>query len=188
MSTQIFGEALLYKSKQLYLSGNSVSEIALSCDFNKEETEDPDYEAYCEALLKALTAGYTVLPKQKAKAEISSLSSKQLSEFFVAGGKRGVKPCHIYLVDSGNHDNVYKIGITTNKPQRIKDIRKTYGVPNAQLMKTTMVGSSSTAKAIETELHHQFDDFRVNTYYGVEWFSLEQSQVNEIISFLSQTK
>jgi len=186
MASQITADALIYKTKQMYLSGSTPSDIAIACNFIDEETEDPNYEAFCEGLLKALTAGYTVLPPAKAETKGSGLSQKLLSEFFVTGGRRGMKPCHIYLVDSGNHDQVYKIGITTNKPQRIKNIRKTYGVPNAQIMKTTMVGSSSSAKSIEAELHRQFDECRVNTYYGVEWFALQPNQVNEIIEFLSQ--
>ena len=186
MSNQPFGAGLLYQAKQLFISGKSVDEITKEFEF-VDEKNNPDYKEFTQKLLEALTAGAVESRKKilSAPEPEFSVQHKSLREFFSKERYKDNRPCHVYLVNSGNHDGVYKIGFTNDKTKRIAQIQKTYGVPNATIVQTVMLNSRQMAVDVEAQLHQQYNNLRVNTYYGTEWFQLSESNVKTILNFFA---
>ena len=53
------------------------------------------------------------------------------------------------------------------------------------MLASLYVGTKDNALEVESNLHKKFDRERVFTYYGVEWFELNQTQVTTVKEFLT---
>lgn len=173
--------ALADIAKAMYIDGSTLEEVALASRCFKSSGV-ADYKKLSELLLQSMT-GF----KSPVHSPILETSEHiELVKFDInKRPKTCSKPCHVYLIDSGNHDSTYKIGYTSNKAQRLQDIKKDYGVPNASMLASLYVGTKDNALEVEGNLHKKFDNDRVFTYYGVEWFALNQTQVKSVKEFLS---
>ena len=173
--------ALADIAKTMYIDGCTIEEVALAAKCSSSPGV-ADYERLSQLLLQSITG----VDLQSSISPIETSEHIDLVKFDINKRPRTCsKPCHVYLIDSGNHDNTYKIGYTSNKAQRLQDIKKDYGVPNASMIASLYVGTKDNALEVEGNLHKKFDRERVFTYYGVEWFALNQMQVTSVKEFLS---
>lgn len=184
MAEQIDGNILLEKAKKKRSVGYKPELIAILCGYTTENDKEADMHGFTAALIDAIQESSSNGSEDLTIEE--RLKSTTLEDFLAPHKSEDSKPCHIYLVDSGNYDNVYKIGYTCNKRRRLTQIKDEYGVPNAVLQASAYVRTVQSAKAVEGELHLMFSSQRVNTYYGEEWFQLNTSQVDEIKNFLTR--
>ena len=89
----------------------------------------------------------------------------------------------LYLVSSGNDDDVYKIGISQHPKVRLEEIKKQYDVPNAEIVEVMDVSTRDDVFAIEQALHSKYSDKRAATYKGREWFVLSKADIAELRKF-----
>lgn len=186
MSTQLTSTSLLVTAKQKREKGFTASMLARACGFTTSSNE-PDLDTFVCALVDAIRLDnsqnilehFSIEDRFKPSTLDALLEPKEV---------RGSKPCHVYLVNSGNYDNTFKIGYTANKSLRLTQIKRDYGVPNAVMVAATYVGSKQSAKKVEEELHMMFQNNRVHTYSGEEWFSLDPAQAKEVENFLTHTR
>ena len=89
-------------------------------------------------------------------------------------------PTHLYLIDSGNCDDAYKIGISSCLDYRLETIREDYKVPNATLLVSKLFDTRTMALNVEAQLHTEYFKHWNQSYAGNEWFLLDQSNVNTV--------
>ena len=185
MTSQLTSTQLLVTAKHKRDKGFAADLIAKVCGYTTANNQ-PDFPTFVEALLDAINLddNESILEQLSIEERIQPSTLETLLE---PKEVRGTKPCHVYLVNSGNYDNVFKIGYTSNKALRLTQIKRDYGVPNAVMVAATYVGSRQSAKKVEEELHKMFNNHRVHTYSGEEWFHLEPTQANEVEKFLTST-
>ena len=87
----------------------------------------------------------------------------------------------LYLIDSGNQDDVYKIGITGRTvEQRLEEIQTEYTVPLASITKRRKVIGETAVLKLEHELHTKYQHSQDSTYGGCEWFCLEPKDLTQL--------
>lgn len=86
----------------------------------------------------------------------------------------------LYLIASGNQDNVYKIGISDSPQRRLEQIQRDYGVPKAYIVEFMDVPTRDEVFAIENALHLKFDRCQSRKYPGKEWFKLNDKDLKEL--------
>ncbi len=186
MTEKLGGIQLLATAKRKREVGFTPQMISILCGYVEDTNrKQADLVTFSSAILDALAADNAIDTSGVTTIE-ERLRSKRLETFLEPQKSTETKPCHIYLVDSGNYDQVYKIGYTCNKRRRLLQIKDEYGVPNAIMQASAYVRTVKSAKTVEEELHTIFSKQRVNTYYGEEWFQLNESQVDEVKNFLNQ--
>ena len=89
-------------------------------------------------------------------------------------------PTYLYLVDSGNCDNVYKIGISGCLDYRLTSIREDYNLPNAQLLMSKEFPTRTQALCSEAELHKQYFAKWNQDYPGQEFFFLDADSIKSV--------
>ena len=87
----------------------------------------------------------------------------------------------LYVIGSGNDDDIYKIGISNSPNRRLEQIKRNYDVPNAFIIETLDVSTRGEVFAIENALHAKFDLYQSNKYEGREWFKLNKKQLNQLV-------
>ena len=92
----------------------------------------------------------------------------------------------LYVISSGNDDDIYKIGISVHPVTRLEQIKRDYDVPNAYIVETMDVPTRDEVFAIESALHEQFDRYRARHMKGKEWFKLSKTQLKQLISMCQQ--
>lgn len=98
------------------------------------------------------------------------------------------KPHWLYLIDSGNDDWIYKIGITGRSiEERLEEIKVTYCVPKATVIEQRLIIGQFKALALEKELHELCDDCHEYTYAGKEFFELDQTRLALVRAYYSDT-
>ena len=73
---------------------------------------------------------------------------------------------YLYLIASGNEDQIYKIGISHDPKQRLEQIQRDYNVPQAYIVEYIDVPSRAEVFAIENALHTRFDSKQSTKYSG----------------------
>lgn len=86
----------------------------------------------------------------------------------------------LYIVSSGNNDGVYKIGISQNPAERLKQIRRDYDVPRAFLVETMDVATRDEVFTIESALHDKYESQAAVGYEGREWFVLSKKDLENL--------
>lgn len=86
----------------------------------------------------------------------------------------------LYIVNSGNNDGVYKIGISNDPAKRLKQIRTQYNVPRAFLVETMDVATRDEVFTIESALHDKYESQAAAGYEGREWFVLSHSDLEDL--------
>ena len=87
----------------------------------------------------------------------------------------------LYVIGSGNDDDIHKIGISNSPNRRLEQIKRNYDVPNAFIIETMDVSTRGEVFAIENALHAKFDLYQSNKYEGREWFKLNKKQLNQLV-------
>ena len=86
----------------------------------------------------------------------------------------------LYLIATGRHDGIYKIGISNDVERRLEQIKRDYDVPDAYIMETMDVASREEVFAIENALHTRYAHKRATNMPGREWFRLSLGDIKSI--------
>lgn len=98
------------------------------------------------------------------------------------------KPHWLYLIDSGNDDWIYKIGITGRSiEERLEEIKVSYCVPKATVINQRLIIGEYKAKTVEKELHELCYDCHEYTYAGKEFFELDETRLALVRTYYSAT-
>ena len=99
------------------------------------------------------------------------------------------KPHWLYLIDTGNNDWIYKIGITGRSvEERLSEVRESYCVPNASVINQRLIIGKTRAEVVEQQLHQICNDCHEYTYAGREFFELSPERLEEIQKYYSPTE
>lgn len=92
--------------------------------------------------------------------------------------KKPTKSNHLYIVKQIGLDDYYKIGITYNIEERLKQFETVapIGIELVRAYKTVK------ARDLETELHNTYNAFNSN----LEWYHLTQEQLNQVCFYIEQ--
>ena len=91
------------------------------------------------------------------------------------------KPHWLYLINSGNNDDVFKVGYTSRDIEsRLEEIKIDYTVPMATIQKRCRIYGEAAVLSLEKQLHKQCYEYWDSTYGGVEWFELDQQNLTQI--------
>jgi len=93
---------------------------------------------------------------------------------------------YLYLIASGNDDNIFKIGISHSPTQRLEQIKRDYNVPDAYILEYMDVPSRDEVFAIENALHTRFDSKQSTKYPGREWFKLTAKDLEDLRSLYQE--
>ncbi|EHA63773.1 GIY-YIG nuclease family protein [Synechococcus sp. WH 8016] len=93
---------------------------------------------------------------------------------------------YLYLIASGNEDNIFKIGISHSPTQRLEQIKRDYNVPDAYILEFMDVPSRDEVFAIENALHTRFDSKQSTKYPGREWFKLSPKDLEDLRSLYQE--
>ena len=94
-------------------------------------------------------------------------------------------PCVVYLISSGNNDDVHKIGMTSNIERRIEQVRLKYEVPNAEVVATIPLTGRARALGVEHMLHWDWNHRRNFSYIGNEFFTLKDKDLIKVLIFFN---
>ena len=92
-------------------------------------------------------------------------------------------PTYLYLIDSGNSDNVYKIGISGCIDYRLDSIREDYNLPNATLLMSKIFPTRTQALCSEAELHKEYFAKWDQDYPGQEFFCLDADSIKSVKAY-----
>lgn len=178
----IFGNVLEYTKnldirddERLYLYTNKLSEDHIYCDCGNKKSFKSQIQGYAKTcgLIHCVILNKGQTPRR----------SKETYSNTVSGNGYGI-PGNVYVLYSESL-GAYKVGITKNLEQRLRDLRRF--VPDIVLKNYTFVSDSGR---VEKFIHKKYKDNNVKFGEGFpgssEFFTLNESDIKDIIKILAE--